>query len=128
DPADRLPTRGAGDETGRAITLQEAADSRATTRLFRGGYLEMLTRQITTDLQRTRSSMHVGETRELVSKGIHFGRLTFTPQGLWDTSKVEGLGRLSLLTGMSNMPPTLIVRPWHQASNVVSLREFSNTA
>jgi hypothetical protein len=128
DPADRLPTRGAVDETGRAITLQEAADSRATTGMFGAGYLEMLARQITTDLQRTRSGMHVGETRELVSKGIHFGRLTFTKEGLWDTSKVEGLGRLSLLTGMSNMPPTLVVRPWHQASNVVSLREFSNTA
>ena len=25
-------------------------------------------------------------------------------------------------------PPTLIIRPWHQASNVVSLREFTNTA
>jgi hypothetical protein len=26
------------------------------------------------------------------------------------------------------MPPTLVVRPWHQGSNVVSLREFSNTS
>jgi hypothetical protein len=47
---------------------------------------------------------------------------------LWDTSKVEGVGRLSLLTSGSNNPPSLIIRPWHQASNVVSLREFTNTA
>ena len=128
DRADRLPTRGAVDELGKPITLQDAADSRATTGMFGAGYLEMLARQITTDLQRIRNSMHVGDTRELVSKGIRFGRLTFTTEGLWDTSHVEGLGRLSLLTGMSNMPPTLVIRPWHQASNVVSLREFSNTA
>jgi hypothetical protein len=128
DEADRLPTRGAVDETGRPITLQDAADSRATTGLFGAGYLEMLARQMTTDLQRIRNGIHVGETRDLVSKGIHFGRLTLTRAGLWDTSHVEGLGRLSLLTGMSNQPPTLIVRPWHQASNVVSLREFTNTA
>ena len=53
---------------------------------------------------------------------------TMTEAGLWDTSKVEGLGRLSLLSTDSHNPPTLVIRPWHQASNVVSLREFSNTA
>src|SRR4029078_13006543 len=48
--------------------------------------------------------------------------------GLWDTSKVEGLGRLSLLSSDSHNPPTLVIRPWHQASNGVSLREFKNNA
>ena len=48
--------------------------------------------------------------------------------GIWDTSRVEGLGRLSLLAITKSTPPTLIIRPWHQASNVVSLREFTNTA
>src|SRR5262249_51580174 len=89
---------------------------------------EMLARQITTELQRTRDAMHIGESRELVAKGIHFGTLTFTREGLWDTSKVQGLGRLSLLTTGKTNPPSLVLRPWHQASNVVSLREFSNTA
>jgi hypothetical protein len=59
---------------------------------------------------------------------VRFGSLTLKKNGLWDTSKVEGLGRLSLLSTDSHNPPTLVVRPWHQASNVVSLREFSNTA
>jgi hypothetical protein len=40
---------------------------------------------------------------------------------------VEGLDRLSLLATDSHNPPTLIIRPWHQASHVVSLREFANT-
>ena len=126
--SDILPTRGAVDEGGQAITLQDAADWRATTGMFGAGYLEMIARQITEELQKIRGSIRLGETRELVAKGIGFGTLTLTREGLWDTSKVEGLGRLSLLSSGSNNPPSLVVRPWHQASNVVSLREFSNTA
>src|SRR6185369_7850538 len=128
DPSDKLPTRGTVDETGQPASLQTAADLRASTGMFGAGYLEMLARQMTTELQRIRGSIRLGETRELVAKGVHFGKLTLTKTGLWDTSQVEGLGRLSLLSKGSNDPPTLIIRPWHQASNVVSLREFSNTA
>ncbi len=43
-------------------------------------------------------------------------------------SKVEGLTRLSLITAGTTEPPSLVIRPWHQAGNVVSLREFSNNA
>src|SRR5207253_8407694 len=42
--------------------------------------------------------------------------------------KVEGLPRLSLLSTGSVHPPTLVIRPWHQAGNVVSIREFTNNA
>ena len=128
DRRDTLPTRGAVDESGKPVSLQDAGDSRATTGMFGAGYLEMLARQMTEELQQIRGSMRLGETRELVTKGIHFGTLTLEKNGLWNTSNVEGLGRLSLITAGSTHPPTLIVRPWHQASNVVSLREFSNTA
>ncbi len=128
DPSDKLPTRGDVDESGQATSLQSIANLRATTGMFGAGYLEMLARQITEDLQRVRGSIKPGETKELVAKGIHFGKLTLTKQGLWDTSQVEGLGRLSLLTTGSNNPPTLAIRPWHQASNLISLRDFTNTA
>ena len=64
----------------------------------------------------------------LVSKGIEFGRLVRRDDGLWDVSQVTGLPRLSLITATPLDPPTLIVRPWHQAGNVVSLREFTNNA
>jgi hypothetical protein len=128
DPADTLPTLGAVDETGQAATLQNAANFRATTGLFGAGYLEMLARQITEELQHIRDTIRHGETKELVAKGIPFGRLTLTRAGLWDTSQVEGLGRLSLISTDLTHPPTLVIRPWHQASNVVSLREFTNTA
>jgi len=128
DPKDTLPTRGTIDETGQPATLQTAADLRATTGLFGAGYLEMLARQITEELQRIRGSIRLGESKELVVKGIHFGKLTLTKEGLWDASKVEGLVRLSVLPGVSVSPPSLVIRPWHQASNVVSIREFTNNA
>ena len=128
DGKDTLPTRGAVDESGRPVSMQDAADQRASTGMFGAGYLEMLARQMTEDLQAIRGTIKAGETKALVSKGVGFGKLTLTTAGLWDTSKVEGLGRVSLLSTGSGMPPSLIIRPWHQASNVVSLREFTNTA
>lgn len=128
DSSDKLPTRGVVDESGQSASLQSIANLRATTGMFGAGYLEMLARQITEELQAVRDSIKPGETKELIAKGIHFGKLTLTKQGLWDTSKVEGLGRLSLLTAGSNNPPTLAIRPWHQASNLISLRDFTDTA
>ncbi len=128
DPADKTPTSGSTDETGQPSSLDTLANMRASTSLFGAGYLEMLARQITEDLQAIRCTIKPGETKDLVSKGIHFGKLTLTKTGLWDASKVEGISRLSLLSSMSASPPTLVIRPWHQASNVVSLREFSNNA
>lgn len=128
DPSDKLPTRGAVDESGRLATLETVANLRASTGMFGAGYLEMLARQMTEELQKIRDGIRLGETKALVAKGVNFGKLTLTKEGLWDTSKVEGLPRLSLLTTTSHDPPTLVIRPWHQASNVVSLREFSNTA
>ena len=128
DPTDKLPTGGSVDETGQATALETMANFRATTGLFGAGYLEMLARQITEDLQAIRVTMKPGHTEDLVAKGINFGKLTLTKTGTWDTSQVKGLPRPSLIAGMSSQPPTLIIRPWHQAGNVVSLREFSNNA
>jgi cytochrome c peroxidase len=128
DSSDRLPTRGAVDEEQKPVTLQTAADLRATTGLFGAGYLEMLARQMTAELQTIRDSFGLGETKELVAKGVSFGRLTRTKDGMWDTSRVEGLPRASIVAPTPVDRPSLILRPWHQASNVVSLREFTNTA
>lgn len=128
DASDKLATRGSADEEGQVSSLDMMANLRATTSLFGSGYLEMLARQITEDLQSIRSTMKPGQTKELVSKGIHYGKLTLTKTGTWDASKVEGLPRLSLLGTISSNPPTLVVRPWHQAANVVSIREFTNNA
>jgi len=128
DPEDRLPTRGTLTEENKPATLQTVANLRASTGMFGAGYLEMLAREITADLQRIRDSVKLGESRVLTSKGISFGVVSLSKTGLWDVSKVSGISRLSLLSSGSHDPPTLVVRPWHQAANVVSLREFSNNA
>ena len=128
DPQDKLPTRGTLDEEGRPVSLQTMANLRASVSMFGAGYLEMLARQMTVDLQAIRNRLKLGQTAELVSKGVPFGKLTRRADGAWDTSQVEGLGRLSLTAPTPLDPPSLVIRPWHQAGNVVSLREFSNNA
>ncbi len=128
DPNDRLPTRGMVDEGGRPDKLDNIANLRATTGIFGAGYLEMLAREMTEELQAIRDGMKRGETRELVAKGVSFGYLTRRADNTWDVSRVAGLPRPSWIAPTPVDPPSLIIRPWHQASNVVSLREFSNNA
>ena len=96
--------------------------------MFGAGYLEMLARQMTAELQATRDSLQLGETKPLIAKGVSFGMLTRRKDGSWDTSKVAGLPRASLVAPTPVDRPNLVLRPWHQAGNIVSLREFSNTA
>jgi Di-haem oxidoreductase, putative peroxidase len=128
DPNDSMPTRGSADENGRPLSLQTAANLRASTAMFGAGYIEMLARQMTADLQAIRDGLKLGESGALGTKGVSFGTLTRRSDATWDTSKVEGLPRMSLVAPTPLDRPTLIVRPWHQAGNVVSLREFSNNA
>lgn len=128
DSKDVQATRGVAGEDLHPTTLQDVGNLRATTGMFGAGYLEMLARQMTAELQTIRNTMKRGEIKELSAKGIRFGNLMLTKTGLWDTSKVEGLPRLSLLSTGGHDPPSLVIRPWHQAGNVVSLREFTNNA
>ncbi|QGZ42384.1 di-heme oxidoreductase (putative peroxidase) [Pseudoduganella flava] len=128
DRNDAVPTRGAVDEQGQPVTLATIGNSRHTPGMFGAGYIEMLAREITMDLQKIRDGMRRGETRALVAKGIDFGKLTRRADGLWDVSAVTGLPRLSLITATPIDPPSLVVRPWHQAGNSVSLRDFTNTS
>lgn len=126
--ADLVPTRGAVDERGQPVTLASIGNSRHTPGMFGAGYIEMLAREITMDLQRIRDGMRRGETRVLMSKGIEFGRITRREDGLWDVREVTGLPRQSLITATPLDPPTLVLRPWHQAGNSISLRDFTNTS
>jgi hypothetical protein len=128
DRTNKRPSDGSVDEDGKPVTLQSVGNLRATTGMFGAGYLEMLAREMTAELQTIRNSIKLGETKQLVAKGVSFGYLERKKDGTWDTSKVQGLPRLSIVAPTPVTPPSLILRPWHQASNVVSLREFSNTA
>ena len=128
DTTDKIPTRGSTDEEGRSVSLQAVANLRATTGMFGAGYIEMLARQMTAELQAIRDRLKLGETAELWAKGVSFGKLTRREDASWDTTAVAGLPRMSVISPTPLDRPTLIIRPWHQAGNVISLREFSNTA
>ena len=127
DPLDLLPTRGSVDEIGRPVTEQTVANSRATLGMWGAGFIEMLARQITRDLQAIRDATAPGQSSPLVSKGISYGNIIHNADGSWDTSQVEGIPATSLGTSGAT-PPSLVIRPFHQAGRVVSLREFSNNA
>jgi len=127
DDLDRIVTKGAVDERGLPVTLQSIANSRKTIGMFGSGFIEMLARQMTEDLQTIRDATPPGSHRILTSKGITFGYIAHRADGSWDTSGVTGLPAPALLTSGST-PPDLIVRPFHQAGNVISLRQFTNNA
>ena len=127
DALDQIVTKGAVDERGLPVTLQTIANSRKTIGMFGSGFIEMLARQITEELQAIRDATPAGSQRMLASKGISFGYIARRADGTWDTSGVTGLSAPALSTSGST-PPDLIVRPFHQAGNVISLRQFTNNA
>jgi len=128
DSNDGITTRGAVDEEGKFVQLQTIANSRNTLGMFGSGYIEMLSRQMTTDLQSIRDSILPGGHAELITKGISFGVLSRDVDGNWDASGVTGLLNSSLDSTGADNPPSLIIKPFHQAGGVVSLRQFTNNA
>jgi hypothetical protein len=128
DHVETLPTKGAVAENGTLATLQTIANSRNTLGMFGSGFIEMLARQITADLQAIRDGVPAGGSAPLRSKGISYGTLARNAAGRWITSGVRGIAAKSLVPDGSSTPPSLIIRPFHQAGAVVSLREFSNNA
>ena len=68
-----------------------------------------------------------GASRALWSKGVSFGIITHNADGTWKVSRVQGISPLSLVT-QGTTPPSLIIRPFSQASNVISLRQFTINA
>jgi hypothetical protein len=127
DHSDGITTRGAVDESGKFVTMDNATDDRKTIGMNGSGFVEMLARQMTADLQARRDATAPGTSTQLMSKGISFGTLTHSADGTWNTSQVQGLAAPSL-SSKGTTPPSLIIRPLHQAGNVVSIRQFSNNA
>lgn len=128
DTTDPVRLRGSRDEQGNFVTLPSIADERATLGMFGSGYIELLAREMTYDLQTIRNSTPPGGANALASKGVSFGEIRRNIDGAWDTSAVEGIPAVSLVTTGSDAPPSLIIRPFHQAGRVASLREFSTNA
>jgi len=99
------------------------SDERNTLGMFGSGPIEMLAREMTTELQMLRAGAiqqattnGMTVTQILETKGINFGLIMVFPDGSVDTGEVKGVDA------------DLIVKPFHQAGVVVSLREFSNNA
>ncbi len=127
DHNDSITKRGAIDEDGKFPTLDEVANSRATLGMFGSGYIEMLARQMTTEMQATAASIAPGTNAMLLTKGVSFGTLARNVDGTWDTSSLTGLPPASSAAHGQD-PPNLIVRPFHQVGAVISVREFTNNA
>jgi hypothetical protein len=131
---DGRPTKGSVDESGSPVSLETIADSRKTIGMFGSGYIEMLARQITADLQAIRDRCAPGQEAILTSKGIGFGVIAHRADGFWDTSRVVGIPAPSLgiaspvVANAEPEVPSLIIRPFHQAGNVISIRQFTNNA
>jgi hypothetical protein len=128
DHSDATATKGATDEAGQFVTLQSIANERRTIGMNGSGFIEMLARQMTVDLQSIRDSIAPGKRKALISKGVSFGSLARGVNGSWDTSRVIGLPAPSLSTATSDGKPTLLILPFHQSGAVVSLRQFTNNA
>ena len=104
-------------------TLTDVANERTTIGMFGAGFIELLAREMTVELQAIRDDAiaraQAGGSPvdlPLVAKGVDFGTITGNPNGSADASAVTGVD------------DDLVVKPFHQKGVVVSLREFSNNA
>jgi mono/diheme cytochrome c family protein len=105
-----------------SVTPEFSAE-RNTLGMFGAGPIEMLGREMTADLQEIRTAALKeararGEafTKPLEAKGVDFGSITARPDGSVDTSAVVGVDA------------DLVVKPFHQAGVVRSIREFTVNA
>ena len=128
DHNDATPKRGAVDESNDFTTLSRIGNFRATPGMFGSGFIEMLARQMTADLQAIRDATAPGQSRPLATKGVSFGTLSRDGDGSWDTTEVDGLPAQSLESLGPSNPPSLVLHPFHQSGSVVSIRQFTNNA
>jgi hypothetical protein len=123
DGNETILTKGVLDEMGNRATLQSIANSRKTVGMFGSGFIEMLARQMTADLQANRDATLPGRSRPLLSKGVSFGTIRRNPDGTWDTSQCKGLVEPSMKTRGESNPP----QPDHQAFSSGFQRNLAST-
>ncbi len=99
------------------------SNERNTNHLFGAGLVELLAREMTADLhqQRHEALLEAHRTssdvrKTLVSKGVEFGFLIATPDGLIDTHRLSGVD------------DDLIIKPFSQKGVITSLRQFTVNA
>jgi cytochrome c peroxidase len=101
----------------------EFSDERNTLGMNGSGAIEMLAREMTTDLLAIRDAARAearssgrNVTMSLDTKGVNFGRLTARPDATLDSTQVQGVDA------------DLIIKPFHQKGVVNSIRVFTVNA
>jgi hypothetical protein len=101
----------------------EFSNERNTLGMFGAGSIEMLAREMSAELIAIREAAAAGAsasgvpvTRDLITKGVDFGRIIVMPDGKVDPTEIDGVDW------------DLIIKPFHQKGAVVSIREFTNNA
>jgi hypothetical protein len=101
----------------------EFSNNRNTLGMHGAGPIEMLAREMTAELQAIQevaiaaaAASNLPVSRPLFAKGIFFGSIIAHPDGSVDASRVRGVDA------------DLVIKPFHQAGAVVSLREFTVNA
>lgn len=104
-------------------TDPQFSNERNTNHLMGAGLVELLAREMSTELQaqrrnalkQARSSGKV-QTANLETKGINFGTITAHPDGMIDLSNLDGVDT------------DLVIRPFSQKGVITSLRQFTVNA
>src|SRR2546426_3985019 len=101
----------------------EFSDERNSLGMNGSGAIEMVAREMTTDLLAIRAaalseaqSTKAAVTKQLVTKGVSFGQITARADGSFDNSKIEGVD------------VDLIIKPFHQKGVANSVRVFTVNA
>lgn len=128
DHSDLTIGRGAIDESGAFATAQTIGNYRATLGMYGAGFIEMLARQMTAELQSIRDATLPGERRALDAGPVSFGQIARTAAGDWMVDDIEGLPPVSTASAGPNDPPSLVIQPFHQSGSVVSIRQFTVNA
>ncbi len=104
-------------------TDPQFSNERNTNHLFGAGLVELLAREMSTELAKLRQTglalaRSTGETTtvDLVTKGVNFGKLDIHPDGVVSTKRLEGIDT------------DLIIKPFSQKGVITSLRQFSVNA
>ena len=108
---------------GAQSTDPQFSNERNTNHLFGAGLLELLAREMSQELQNLRTKILLKARKtarqqsiRLITKGVDFGILSATADGLVDLSQIEGIDT------------DLVIRPFSQKGVMTSLRQFTINA
>lgn len=104
-------------------TDPQFSNERNTNHLMGAGLVELLAREMSTELQLQRRdalakarASRTPQTVDLTSKGVSFGSITAHPDGMVDITQLDGIDT------------DLVIRPFSQKGVITSLRQFTVNA